>query len=190
MRKLNKNSPRPHRCAAEDRAGVEITTPIAKRVPIGLLHQIEVNLAVELLAAVLLNEPFEQYYQQCFADRYDNAVNSIEICDRRPLRTKPRLSRPPVPRVSAGLLMYRIRDGKLQVLLVHPGGPFFKNKDEGAWTIPKGEVEPGEDLLAAAHPQLPPTRVNPVSYSLGIPEQRDPHHRPGWDQPTSGACSR
>jgi predicted NUDIX family NTP pyrophosphohydrolase len=53
-------------------------------------------------------------------------------------------------RVSAGLLMYRVRDGKLQVLLAHPGGPFFKNKDEGAWTIPKGEVEPGEDLLAAA----------------------------------------
>jgi predicted NUDIX family NTP pyrophosphohydrolase len=53
-------------------------------------------------------------------------------------------------RVSAGLLMYRVRDGKLQVLLAHPGGPFFKNKDEGAWTIPKGEVESGEDLLTAA----------------------------------------
>ena len=55
-----------------------------------------------------------------------------------------------MPRVSAGLLMYRIQDGKLQVLLAHPGGPFFKNKDEGAWTIPKGEAEPGEDLLEAA----------------------------------------
>jgi predicted NUDIX family NTP pyrophosphohydrolase len=55
-----------------------------------------------------------------------------------------------MPRVSAGLLMYRIRDGKLQVLLAHPGGPFFNNKDEGAWTIPKGEVEPNEDLLVAA----------------------------------------
>jgi predicted NUDIX family NTP pyrophosphohydrolase len=53
-------------------------------------------------------------------------------------------------RVSAGLLMYRIHDGKLQVLLAHPGGPFFKNKDEGAWSIPKGEVEPGEELLEAA----------------------------------------
>ena len=53
-------------------------------------------------------------------------------------------------RVSAGLLMYRFREGQLQVLLVHPGGPFFKNKDEGAWSIPKGEVEPGEDLLKAA----------------------------------------
>jgi predicted NUDIX family NTP pyrophosphohydrolase len=55
-----------------------------------------------------------------------------------------------MPRVSAGLLMYRIHDGKLQVLLAHPGGPFFMNKDEGAWTIPKGEVEPGEDLLETA----------------------------------------
>lgn len=55
-----------------------------------------------------------------------------------------------MPRVSAGLLMYRILDGKLQVLLAHPGGPFFTNKDDGAWTIPKGEIEPGEDLLEAA----------------------------------------
>ena len=55
-----------------------------------------------------------------------------------------------MPPVSAGLLMYRIRDHRLYVLLVHPGGPFFQHKDEGAWTIPKGEVEPGEDLLAAA----------------------------------------
>jgi len=55
-----------------------------------------------------------------------------------------------MPRISAGLLMYRIHDGKLQVLLAHPGGPFFKNKDEGAWSIPKGEIEADEDLLTAA----------------------------------------
>jgi predicted NUDIX family NTP pyrophosphohydrolase len=46
--------------------------------------------------------------------------------------------------------MYRIQGGKLQVFLAHPGGPLFKNKDEGAWTIPKGEIESGEDLLGAA----------------------------------------
>ena len=46
--------------------------------------------------------------------------------------------------------MYRKRDGKLQVLLVHPGGPFFAGKDEGAWSIPKGEIEPKEELFAAA----------------------------------------
>ncbi|MCE9604930.1 MAG: NUDIX domain-containing protein [Planctomycetia bacterium] len=55
-----------------------------------------------------------------------------------------------MPRVSAGLLMYRRRDGMLEVLLVHPGGPFFTNKDEGAWSIPKGEVVPEEELLACA----------------------------------------
>jgi predicted NUDIX family NTP pyrophosphohydrolase len=53
-------------------------------------------------------------------------------------------------RISAGLLMYRIKDGVVQVLLAHPGGPFFGKKDEGAWSIPKGEPEPGEDLLLTA----------------------------------------
>lgn len=53
-------------------------------------------------------------------------------------------------RVSAGLLMFRWKRGALEVLLVHPGGPFFANKDERAWTIPKGEATPGEDLLRRA----------------------------------------
>lgn len=52
--------------------------------------------------------------------------------------------------VSCGLLMYRLCNGRTQVLLVHPGGPFFRNKDDGVWTIPKGEVEPGENLLLTA----------------------------------------
>ncbi|HEY6444250.1 MAG TPA: NUDIX domain-containing protein [Candidatus Acidoferrales bacterium] len=51
---------------------------------------------------------------------------------------------------SAGLLMYRMRDGILEVLLVHLGGPFWVKKDAGAWFVPKGEVEPGEDELGAA----------------------------------------
>ena len=55
-----------------------------------------------------------------------------------------------MPKLSAGLLMYRLSNSQLEVLLVHPGGPFWKNKDAGAWSIPKGEVDPGEDLLAAA----------------------------------------
>lgn len=55
-----------------------------------------------------------------------------------------------MPRMSAGLVMYRIREGRLEFLLAHPGGPFHKNKDEGAWSIPKGEPEPGEELLATA----------------------------------------
>src|SRR3954467_10850309 len=59
-----------------------------------------------------------------------------------------------MPKVSAGLLMYRRRGGRLEVLLVHPGGPFWRNKDAGAWTIPKGEVPEGEDLLVAARREL------------------------------------
>ena len=55
-----------------------------------------------------------------------------------------------MPKISAGLLMCRFREGELEFLLVHPGGPFFQNKDAGAWTIPKGETDPGEDPLAAA----------------------------------------
>ena len=53
-------------------------------------------------------------------------------------------------RRSAGLLLYRTRSGVLEVLLVHPGGPLWRNKDEGAWSIPKGEYGEGEDALAAA----------------------------------------
>jgi len=52
--------------------------------------------------------------------------------------------------VSAGILLFRIRQGILEVLLVHPGGPFWQRKHVGAWTIPKGEVQPGESLLDAA----------------------------------------
>ena len=57
-----------------------------------------------------------------------------------------------MPGKSAGLLLYRnSRDGSgMEVLLAHPGGPFWSNKDEGAWTIPKGEFTDDEDPLAAA----------------------------------------
>lgn len=55
-----------------------------------------------------------------------------------------------MPKTSAGLLLFRETSGRLEVLLVHPGGPFWSRKDEGAWSIPKGEFEKGEDPLAAA----------------------------------------
>jgi predicted NUDIX family NTP pyrophosphohydrolase len=51
---------------------------------------------------------------------------------------------------SAGILAYRRRDGALEFFLVHPGGPFWKNKDDGAWSIPKGEYESDEEALTAA----------------------------------------
>ena len=54
-------------------------------------------------------------------------------------------------KVSAGLLLYRVGEGRnIEFLLGHPGGPFWAHKDVGAWSIPKGEVEPGEELLEAA----------------------------------------
>jgi predicted NUDIX family NTP pyrophosphohydrolase len=53
-------------------------------------------------------------------------------------------------RVSAGILLYRTRGEILEVLLAHPGGPFHATKDLGAWTLPKGEVELGEDLIDVA----------------------------------------
>ncbi|HTL18208.1 MAG TPA: NUDIX domain-containing protein [Patescibacteria group bacterium] len=55
-----------------------------------------------------------------------------------------------MPKESAGLLLYRRRGQTREYLLVHPGGPFWKNKDAGAWTIPKGEIQPDEEPLTAA----------------------------------------
>jgi predicted NUDIX family NTP pyrophosphohydrolase len=52
--------------------------------------------------------------------------------------------------ISAGLLLFRRHGGRLELFLVHPGGPFWKNKDDGAWSIPKGLVNSGEEPLAAA----------------------------------------
>ena len=60
-------------------------------------------------------------------------------------------SRPHRPRVSAGLLMYRrTADGELEVFIAHPGGPWFPGRDADVWTIPKGELEPGEEPFTAA----------------------------------------
>ncbi|HWE21160.1 MAG TPA: NUDIX domain-containing protein [Hyphomicrobiaceae bacterium] len=55
-----------------------------------------------------------------------------------------------MPQRSAGILLYRRRGGAVEVLLVHPGGPFWARKDEGVWSIPKGEYAVDEDPLAAA----------------------------------------
>src|SRR5206468_6817804 len=75
----------------------------------------------------------------------------IKLIDSRERRLQKRTARMAKQnKISAGLLMYRMRDGQLEVFLAHPGGPLFKNKDEGHWSIPKGETEPGEELLAGA----------------------------------------
>ena len=54
-----------------------------------------------------------------------------------------------MPETSAGLLLFRLRDGQVELLLVHPGGPFWANKDDGAWSIPKGLHKADEDALIA-----------------------------------------
>lgn len=55
-----------------------------------------------------------------------------------------------MPRHSAGLLLYRVRAGAVEVLIAHPGGPYWARKDDGAWSIPKGEHTPDEDPWVAA----------------------------------------
>jgi predicted NUDIX family NTP pyrophosphohydrolase len=57
-------------------------------------------------------------------------------------------------RTSAGILLWRGRKGRLEVLLAHQGGPFWVKKDIGHWTIPKGEAEPGEELVAVARQEF------------------------------------
>lgn len=74
-------------------------------------------------------------------------------------------------RKSAGLLMYRVRDGQLQVLIVHPGGPFWARKDAGSWFVPKGEIEDGEDEFVAAQREFrEETGVIPAGPFLDIGE--------------------
>ncbi|HXV61333.1 MAG TPA: NUDIX domain-containing protein [Vicinamibacteria bacterium] len=70
-----------------------------------------------------------------------------------------------MPKLSAGLLMYRHGKG-VEVFIVHPGGPFFRNKDDGSWSLPKGEIEPGDDPLKTA--------------------QREFHEETGLEAPDSG----
>jgi predicted NUDIX family NTP pyrophosphohydrolase len=64
--------------------------------------------------------------------------------------------------ISAGILLYRIRNGALEVFLVHPGGPYWHNKDLGAWSIPKGLLEEGDDELAAAKREFEEETGSPV----------------------------
>ena len=60
----------------------------------------------------------------------------------------------PAERVSAGILLFRRRAGGLELLLAHPGGPFFARRDEGHWSIPKGEPDGAEDLLVVARREI------------------------------------
>lgn len=70
---------------------------------------------------------------------------------------------------SAGILLYRVKNGIPEVMLVHPGGPFWKNKDAGAWSIPKGEFSAEEDPLEAALRELREETGIPVKKGKCIP---------------------
>jgi len=76
-----------------------------------------------------------------------------------------------MPQRSAGILLYRRRAGGLEVLLVHPGGPYWANRDDGAWSIPKGGYRPGEDALAAARREFAEEtggRADGAAIALGV----------------------
>lgn len=78
------------------------------------------------------------------------------------------------PPHSAGILLFRQRDQAIEVLLIKPGGPFWRNKDAGAWMIPKGELEPGETAAEAALREFAEetgVRLNVVPFSLATIRQ-------------------
>jgi len=78
------------------------------------------------------------------------------------------------PPLSAGILLFRQREARLEVLLVKPGGPFWRNKDAGAWMIPKGLVEPGETPVEAALREFEEetgTRLTSVPFPLATVRQ-------------------
>src|SRR5205814_4531379 len=77
--------------------------------------------------------------------------------------------------VSAGLLLYRRRGSRPEVFLVHPGGPYWARKDDGAWSIPKGEMENGEDKLVAARRETrEETGFAPRGKFMRLPSVRQP----------------
>jgi predicted NUDIX family NTP pyrophosphohydrolase len=77
--------------------------------------------------------------------------------------------------LAAGLLMFRVTKTEAEFFLVHPGGPFFKNKDIGVWSIPKGLPEENEDLLATAQREFKEETgltAQPPFHSLGSVKQK------------------
>jgi len=83
-----------------------------------------------------------------------------------------------MPSHSAGLLLYRLAGSGVEVLLVHPGGPFYASKDTGVWSVPKGEYDPGEDPVDAAVREFeeelgaPPPVPRGALVDLGIVRQK------------------
>lgn len=89
-----------------------------------------------------------------------------------------------MPRLSSGILLYRLRDGEPQVLLVHPGGPLWERRDEGVWSIPKGEHGADDEPLGHARREFeeelgtPPPAGEPID--LGTIRQRGGKRVTAW----------
>jgi predicted NUDIX family NTP pyrophosphohydrolase len=79
-------------------------------------------------------------------------------------------------KISAGILLHRVRDNVVEVFLVHPGGPFWARKDDGAWSIPKGEADEGADLLTTAYTEF---HEETGSRLEGKPVPLEPLRQPG-----------
>jgi predicted NUDIX family NTP pyrophosphohydrolase len=89
---------------------------------------------------------------------------------------------------SAGLLVYRVSEGRVvEVLLAHPGGPFWARKDAGAWSIPKGEYEPSDDALAAARREF--REEIGLDPPAGEPVALGEHRQPGGKRVTAWALA-
>ena len=90
-------------------------------------------------------------------------------------KSNPQQGRKAGPKQSAGLLLYRTRNGATQVFLVHPGGPFWAKKDDGAWSLPKGEFVAGEEPLDAAKREFEEeTGFSPTGSFLALEPIRQP----------------
>jgi predicted NUDIX family NTP pyrophosphohydrolase len=83
-----------------------------------------------------------------------------------------------MPKLSAGLLLYRVVGGVVEVLIAHPGGPFWARKDAGSWSIPKGEYDIGEEPWAAAQREF--------GEELGLPVPAGPRVDLGEVRQTGG----
>lgn len=81
-----------------------------------------------------------------------------------------------MPRLSAGLLLYRVTQGSVEVLIAHPGGPFWAKKDDGAWSIPKGEYDIGEDPWVVARREFEEELGKPAPDSprIDLPPLKQP----------------
>ena len=90
---------------------------------------------------------------------------------------------------SAGILLYRRTRGRLEVLLGHPGGPFWTRRDAGAWTIPKGEIDEGEDAYAAARREFEEeTGVVPGEHGTELKPLRQPSGKTVFVWAVEGDC--